>query len=421
MASANAFARNVAILSSGTIVAQGLTVLCLPFLTRLYRPEDFSLLAVYTALLGILTVASCLRFNIAISIPGRDEEGASLTVLSILSSLVLSIALGGAAIIAPEHVSRLIGQQAFQPYLWLIPIGVLLSSVYSALQYWSSRQRRFGEIATTRMTRALSGVGTQLGIGLAHPSPFGLLFGHFVFNSMGALRLIRSIWRHDRAAFAKVNGSSLKAAFLDYRRFPIYSVPEALLNTAAMQVPVLLIAAALAPAEAGFLMLAMRVLALPVSIIGQSVAQVYLAEAPDRLRSGVIGPFTRRTMWSLLKLGAPPLIALGIVSPVIFPLIFGDEWGTAGWIVAWMTPWFVLQFVSSPISMLLHVVGRQGTAMMLQAFGCILRVGSVLLAVSYTREWTIEVYAVSGALFYGVYVIILDRLARATSPALARS
>jgi hypothetical protein len=65
-----------------------------------------------------------------------------------------------------------------------------------------------------------------------------------------------------------------------YRRFPVYSTWEALANSAAIHVPVILVAAVAAPDEAGYLMLAMYVLQAPMSLIGAAVGQVYLSKAP---------------------------------------------------------------------------------------------------------------------------------------------
>lgn len=400
----NTFLRSVGILTGGTVIAQGLVALSMPLLTRLYTPEDFSLLAVYMAALSLLTVVSCLRLNIAISLPERDEDGANLVVLSVLAALALSIVLGALALALPRQMSELMGQPGFEPYLWMVPAGVLLSSIYVALQYWASRRKRFGQITRTHITRAIGGSGVQIGAGALQPSPFGLIFGHMIFNSMGIFGLARSMWKHDRAAFTHIRPATLKRNFVLYRRFPIFSVPEALLNTAGSQIPMLIIASALAGPEAGFLLLAMRVLGLPMGLIGTSVAQVYLAEAPARLRGGELGPFTLRAMWSLFKIGGPPLLAVGVASPLFFPFVFGEEWARAGWMLTWMTPWFILQFVSSPISMLLHVIGRQAAALALQAFGCALRVGAVLAALAAMPSLTVEVYAISGAVFYAVYI-----------------
>lgn len=408
---AGSFARNVSVLTSGTAFAQGLAVLALPLLTRLYSPEDFALLAVYVAIVGILTVVSCLRYNIAIPLPEQDDDGMALLAVAILAACGVSLLCAWPAILAPEATARLFGQPGLQPYLWMIPVGVFIASVYNALQYWASRKKRFGLVAHTRMTQAVGGIGTQTAIGVSAPSTFGLIFGQMLNGGLGIWGLARDLWRQDREVLRRVGGAHLIGTASEFRRFPIWSVPEALLNTAGVQVPVILIAAVAAGPEAGFLMLAMRVLGMPMALVGRSVSQVFLAEAPAKLRDGSLAAFTRSTMWTLFRNGAPPLVAVGVLSPLLFPLVFGAEWARAGWLVAWMTPSFVLQFVASPVSMVLHVTGRVSLALALQAFGLVLRLGMVLLAVAFVAENISEIYAISGALVYGVYLIVVLNIA----------
>ena len=67
------FLKSISVLVGGTIFAQAITVLSLPILTRLYNPLDFSIFAIYTSLLAVLSAISCLRFEVAIPI-SRDEE-----------------------------------------------------------------------------------------------------------------------------------------------------------------------------------------------------------------------------------------------------------------------------------------------------------------------------------------------------------
>ncbi|WP_339851972.1 lipopolysaccharide biosynthesis protein [Roseovarius nubinhibens] len=381
--------------------------LSLPVLTRLYDPSDFSLLAVYIAVISILGVVSCLRLNIAVPLPADDADGMALTLLSLLAASGLSLLLGAIVFIWPDAVASLLGSPGIAGYLWMIPVGVWVASVYTALQYWASRKRRFTLITRTRMTRAIAGSGTQLGFGVIAQSGFGLLFGHMIYGGMGIVGLLMSVWRQDRAVLREVTALRLKGALSAYRRFPIWSVPEALFNTAGSQLPIILIAGYLVGPEAGFLMLAMRIMGLPMGLIGSSVGQVYLAEARDRKARGELAAFTRRTMWGLFVAGGPPLVLVGVLSPLLAGFVFGEDWARAGVLVAWMTPWFVLQFVTSPVSAILHVEGRLVLAMILQALGLLLRAGAVLAALVWTPEIASEVFAVSGAVFYGVFMMVV--------------
>lgn len=402
-----AFLRNVGILTGGTVAAQALSVLALPLLTRLYSPEDFSLLAVYAAVTSIITVVACLRYNVAIPLPEDDADGMALMFAALLAATTISLLIALPVLLFPDLSSVLLGQPGLAPYLWMVPLGVIFSSTYDSLQYWASRKKRFKLVARTRITRAVAGVGTQLSIGSLAPSPFGLIFGQLLNGVFGIWALARDSLKSDRPVLHRIDTARVVTQASRYRRFPIWSVPEAFSNTAGQELSVILIAAIVAGPEAGFLFLAMRVMAIPVQMIGSSVAQVFLAEAPARLREGTLALFTRRTIRTLFKTGAPPLLAVGVLSPILFPLVFGADWERAGWLVAWMTPWFVLQFIVSPVSMVLIVTERVQLAFALQIFGLLARTLPIIVADATGVSELSETFAISSAFFYGAYLFVI--------------
>ena len=403
----NGLARNIGILTGGTAAAQAVTVLALPLLTRLYTPADFGLLASYMALVSVASVIGCLRYNIAIPLPETDADGAALLMASLLASTAIGLLAALPVLAMPGQVAAVLGQPALAAMLWMVPVSIWAASLYNALQYWASRRKRFAQVARTRVERSVGGTAVQVGLGWAGTGAFGLLLGQTANNALGTLSLARAAWREDREPLRSIDVARLRRVAATYRRFPLFSVPETLFNTAGVQVPILIIAALAAPSDAGLLFLAMRVMGLPMGLVGTSVAQVYLAEAPARLRAGTLTAFTDRTMRALLKVGAAPLILVGIAAPFAFPILFGAEWARAGALVAWMTPWFVLQFVASPISVVLHVTNRLGAALALQLAGLALRLAAVLGAFVLTPDLVMEVYAVSGAVFYLLYLGVI--------------
>ena len=68
---------------TGTVVGQAFSVLLAPVLTRLYLPDQFGHLSVYTATLAIIGVAAALGYELAIPIARSSEELANLLAVSI--------------------------------------------------------------------------------------------------------------------------------------------------------------------------------------------------------------------------------------------------------------------------------------------------------------------------------------------------
>jgi O-antigen/teichoic acid export membrane protein len=402
------FARNVGILAGGTAIAQALTVLALPIITRLYTPEDFSVLAVYTALLSIIGVVACLRFEIAIPLPNDDFEAANLLILGVLFNTAISLIVLLLVAFMSVQIANGIKQPALEAYLWLLPVGVWLTGSFGCVQFWATRRKLFSDIAQTRMTQSLSSVFAQVIMGWsANTGPLGLLIGQLTGSVVGLNKLARLAWQDIRMHKKKITPNTLGSTFQKNSNFAKYSTFESLANVGTEQLPIIIIAVFAVGPEAGFALLAMKAAAVPVSLIGGSISQVYLSRASDEFRTGKLPEFTQKIMAGLVGAGVGPLMCIGILAPDFLPLIFGAQWTRTGEIVAWMTPWFILQFLASPISMALHVTANQRLAMFNQAWGFALRVGMTVWAAIYLNKYVVEIYAISGILFYLGYLLIV--------------
>ncbi len=399
------FLKAISLLVGGTLFAQGLAILALPVLTRIYSPTDFSLFAVYTSLIMIISVASCLRFEIAIPIPEEKTEAVNLVVLSFLSNLLISLLLLIIVALFHQQIIQILGQSEFSGLIWLVPVGVFFLGVYNTFQYWATRQKQFKTIAKTRITQSIFGVTTQVSLGILGFFSFGLIVGQIVKVSAGIGKLIKNFLYDSAGILKKISFFSLKKTFIKNDKFPKFSTLEALANTAGVQLPIIFIASKVGGGEAGYLMLAMQVMAIPIAFIGSAVSQVYLANAPEELKKGKLKDFTIKCLYSLLKIGVVPLIFISILSPYAFPIIFGSEWRRSGEMMVWMIPWFCFQVLVSPISMSLNILNQQKIALLLQIIGLIIRYFGlcILFYLSITSK-LFEYYAISGGVFYFIYL-----------------
>jgi O-antigen/teichoic acid export membrane protein len=409
------FARNVGILAGGTALAQTLTVLALPVITRLYTPEDFSVLAVYAALLGMIGVVACLRFEIVIPLPSDDFEAANLMVLGLFFATVISGLVFLLVALVPEQIANGLGQPALQSYLWLLPVGVWLTGAFGCVQYWATRCKEFSDIAQTRMTQSVGSVFVQVLMGwLTKTGPLGLLLGQVTGRSTGLIKLGKLAWGDMQAHKKNITRDTIQNSFRKNSKFPKFSTFESLANVGTVQLPIIIIAANAIGPEAGFALLAMKAAAVPMSLIGGSISQVYLSRASDEFRVGKLPEFTQKIAVGLVGAGVGPLICIGILAPDFLPLVFGVQWVRAGEIVSWMTPWFILQFLASPLSMAMHVTGNQRLAMVNQAWGLVLRVGMTAWAAVYFNEYIVEIYSISGLFFYLGYFLVVLRVSGLT-------
>lgn len=407
----NGFVRSASVLVGGTAAAQALTILALPILTRLYSPEEFSILAVYIALLTMVSVIACLRLEIAIPLPEDDTEAANLLALALGLALVTALLVGAFVIAFGPWFFDALGQPQLQPYGWLLPFGVWLAGSYAAMQFWSTRKKRFATIARTRMMQAGSGLTAQLGLGWAGAGPVGLLVGHALMAGAGVVNLARQTWRSDRPALNGISRDGMVQALSKHRRFPLYSTWDGLATNASIQIPLLLVAFFALGPEAGFLMLALRVIGAPLQLIGAAVSQVYLSGAAEDWRRDVLREKTYTIVRNIFLFVSLPILAATAIAAPYFSVIFGNEWARAGVVALWLAPMFAIRVIVNPISMVMNVVGKQREMMFLKFLGLLARVGAVLLA-ALTHGPMVEVYAVASACVYFLFFFVFMHASR---------
>lgn len=408
---AGGFARAVGVVVGGTALGHAITAAAMPALTRLYTPTEFGMLAIFSAAFAIVAVAVCLRYELAVAIAIADDEAANLLAVAIVVAAAVSGALALVVVPAASPLAAWLGQPALAPHVWLLPVCTFLAGAFAALQSWLVRRHQFPTLARTRVAQSVAASGTQIALGVASVGPIGLIAGPIVNSGAGCLSALQRLLRHERPVLRTINPEHMLRVARLHSRFPRFSAAEALANSASIQLPVMLISALGSSAEAGYLMLAMMVVQAPMALLGSAVSQVYLSRAPQEARAGTLGNFTAEVIGSLLRSGVGPLLCLGIAAPFIFPPIFGEAWLRAGAVVAWLTPWFVVHFVTAPVSMALHVIGRQRLALMLQLGGLGLRVGAVLIAANVAGGRLSEAYALSGLAFYLLHFVVVARVA----------
>jgi len=373
----NRFARSVSVLAGGTAAGQIIVVAASPILTRLYSPEDFGLLAVYAGLLGIMGVIASLRYQHAIPLPESDEEAASVAVLSLL--VVLGMTAVSAIIVWAwgEPIATVLNTPALEPYMWLLPLGLLLIGIYQVFTYWAIRVKAFPAIARTKLTQALSMVGVQLGAYTL--GPLALLLGQVSGHAAGSSSLGALAIRRKWSVFRKVRLADIRWAAARYRRFPIYSSWGGFFNKAGTELPLILFAALFSPAAAGIYMLAHRVLAMPMQLLGKAIADVFFSSASEAYRKGQLAPLVSGIHSKLAHIAMPPAFILLIAGPDLFAVVFGADWRQAGQFAQWMAPWIYLVFVSSPLSQLVSVMEKQVHFMVFQGAQLAVRIGALII------------------------------------------
>ncbi len=392
----NGFVRAVGVLAGGTAAAQLIGIAALPLLTRLYTPDDFSVMAVFAAFLGLIAGIACLRLEVAIPLPDSDKEAANLLGASLTASACFAILTLCGSLVFIYSDFQILPASYPDFFWWLLPIGVWAMSSYAALLYWQSRKQRFAVITHTKFIQALSGVSAQLLLGWA--GAIGLLIGQIIMSGFGSLRLFRVAQRFDRTALSAINPSMARDALKRYKKFPIYSLPEIFADNAAVQLPVIILASHTFGAEVALIYLSIRILEAPTSLFSYSISQVFLSQISDKIKQGQTSQFTYSILMGLLATAVPMICVLALIVALLGVPIFGKNWAGIPHTIILMVAAYSFKLMSGPVSTLMYGLERNFEQLVLMILNLVVRAGGAVYSALYHPDLIIEFYALAASI-----------------------
>jgi O-antigen/teichoic acid export membrane protein len=152
-------------------------------------------------------------------------------------------------------------------------------------------------------------------------------------------------------------------------------------------------------AAAGFLALAQRLLATPISMIGFSISRVYYSEAAAIVHEGpaALRHLFVNTLKRLTLLSAPPLAVVCVLAPWTFGIVFGENWQRAGIYCSFLCPLIQLRVISFVLGPTLDVIHRQGLRLV-REMTCVALIGTALTAAHWLGWSEMTAVATSTAL-----------------------
>lgn len=410
----NNMLKAIFVLFAGTAFGQVITLAVAPIITRIYTPEEFGLLGIFSSCLAILTLIACLRYELAIPLPELDQDAWGIVALcmslvTVFSFLVALLGFGFA-----DRLLPLVSAEALAPYIWLLPVGLFLSGSYQVATQTAIRYRAYKPLAHTKVHQSLLGAFTQVVGGFAGLGTSALLAGQVIASGIGSLRLARVLSARGLEHLDYIKFDHLMELAKRYKSFVWLASPAALLNGLSMHLPTILLATIYGAGIAGQFFLAQRVLNAPIALISAAVSQSYMGEASRLHRSGDSSIY--RLFWKLaFSLAAFSLVAslcIYYLSPNIFRIIFGDKWASSGIFASFMAYYVGVRFVTTSLAPTLIIYERQDLSLIIQVVSSLAVIFSFGFALNQgmAPEQAVSLYSLAMTTPYIVGFFFLSRV-----------
>lgn len=348
----NTLFKNILKLISGEGIGRVIGFMAAPFITRLYTPSDFGILAVFASLCALCYPFCTLRYTLAIPLHSNEKVGinslaACLFILAI-NTLVISIAF----VFFHSQILSLFSSENIDAFWYFVPLAFFFQGITEVLSYYSTRYRDFSIIARVTVVQKAIGAAAKIVLGLLHAHVIGLLIGNILAESGGLTLYMRTYWKRLKEGARYVTRQKIGFVLKRYIDFPLYRLPSQILQTASGSLPILYFAWHFGTGATGRISLAITMLSVPVAIACTSVGKAFYGEiaALGRKNGREISALTVRIMKRLLVISVVPFTLVVCFGPWIFQTYFGTEWAESGVYARSLCLYLIFRFVYSPIS-----------------------------------------------------------------------
>ncbi len=341
--------KGFAAMSASSVVAQLLTILATPVLTRLYSPEAFGTFAVVLSTVMIASTVGPLRLELAIPTAAPGEARRLVHIALVSSALVALVTLPFAL-----RGLKSSGETAVTLSVLTVPLLVWLYSATTVLVQYLLRAKEYAKVARRAIIQSAATAAGQIGMSTWTRAGVGLLTGAAIGQVVGVVALLAS---SDLLSKSRLEAESIWRVLRHNWRFPLVFLPSALLNVIGSQLPLLLLNWKYGAASAGNLAQALRFGALPAALLGTALSSVFMAETAARVREGQIHNRSRflRVTRALLPMAISWFMGLVLIAPELLPVILGAGWDQSGQYAAATAIMVATGLVASPLSVVFAI------------------------------------------------------------------
>ena len=401
--SSNVIFKNMMLMTAGTLIGRLAGFAALPIISRLYPPESFGSLAVFMALITIITPVSTF-YATAIPLPKRDSLALNVVMLSFFTLLCVLFVCGGLLALAANDIFAFFNAPSITEWWPMLILGIAFSGIFQILLQWSTRKKAFSTISWALAFQALLGAGLKIFLGVIGVINSGLLIGGVAQSGAGVAQLGRKLLHDSSKRLHNLSIKSLTRAARRFSDFALFRLPSQFLLAFTGQALLLFSAVLFDVDTTGQIALAMSVLTFPVSLLGRNIGQAYYGEVAAIGRNDLprVRVLTASVVKRIFLVASPVAFAFLVGGPFFFTWVFGSQWELAGQIASASAPYVLASLASIPVVHVLSVIGRQKDYLRINVMRSIWTVGLFSIAHHFDLDALTTV-----SLYYGVLTIHL--------------
>jgi O-antigen/teichoic acid export membrane protein len=401
------FIKNVATLATGTTLAQAVSILTAPVLYRIYSKVDYGTLGLYLAITGVIGVFSTMQYTQPILLEKEDNEAKEIMWLNRVINIFVTLFVFLLVLMLGKYVGVLFNNEGITKWLYLIPISIFFAGQNEIFRVWANRKKKYKVMSFNAILTAILVPIVSISIGLFNKGPLGLFLGLLTSQVIPPIVLLIVLSKNEDLGLKYFNWNAIRIKVKEYSSFPLYSLPSEFINRFTNQLPVFMLSAYASPATVGVYNLCVRMLGLPIQLIGGAIGEVFKQKASqDYNELSNFNNIFKKTFNMLGLISIIPFLVIAFFGPELFGFVFGEKWIESGVFAQILIFMFLFKLIVSPLSYSFFIKGKLKEDMYWHIYMFISNILIFLVGFRITESYNIilMVYSLNYSLIYLAYL-----------------
>ena len=360
--------KDILVVFSGSLVAQVITILALPLLTRLYSPESYGIFSSVLVVSSLLLVMSMGRYEQALIQQKKKKRRVEIFISSLAILITFTILL--------YFVTNTLNS-AYIIYRSL-PLIVFFYGLNVLLEKKVNSEGGFKILSQQKLIKTVVEISVASLFSIYYESYYGLILG-VVFGLVTSSLFM--LYYSDRVEINEFKMSEAKITLKKYLDFPKFNLPHALINSGMSYLPIIAIPFFFDVEFLGYYALAMKLIQTPFSLISSAI---YNVVAPKIARdcyssSGELSTLVFILFGQIILVLTTLFMLVALPGEEIFLFIFDDRWLISYNFMIIMLPWVLVTFIAMPFSCVTNIFLKQKKAFIIEIFVSIIKLAAIAI------------------------------------------
>ena len=401
--------KNFSFLAGSEGIAQILSIIVLPILSRMYTPIEFGEYELFKSTALMLIVICFLQYDVSIYTSKSDIECINAFFLNVV--ILFSICIF--AFLGFSLFNFLFTNNQKVKWLWAIPIYVFFSGMTNLLLVWFTKQGNYFLLSFIKILVSILVATTQISFGYLNMGFLGLLYSTLIVQIIAFLIYILPFIKSQIQNFKHINISTIKILIKDNWRLPLLVLPGNFLNNLVQNLPVYFLGW-IDSKVLGYFSMARRIIDFPLKSINSATYRLYVKELTDEIILSGVGKNTFSKNLKLYSLISVILFLMILIfTKPILPLLFGDVWTPAVPYILILGLLFSIRFIFGGLSFIMILGKAPKLDLIWQiCFGtfvaCVFYLG---IYYEFSAINVIKMYVISGVISYLIYGMLCKKVA----------